>query len=810
MSRPPVVRALRHALHSLAGSPGYTASAIVILTLGIGVNTTVFSLVNALFLRPPAHVVEPESVVTAVRVLKTSRTTVWTFPDYDFFRQQARALSGLAAHSTPRVMTAGLGDSLRTVRAVYASDNYFSLLGVRPRAGRAFLPEDNQVPAGQAVAVVSHGFWQRALRGRRGAVGTTIQLNGHPVTVVGVASRGFSGLSPAEQAPDLWVPIAQQPVLTPGTGNALRRQPGYMMAWLQVFGRLGPGVALDAAQADLAAASRRLGEEVPAWAARGDGVELVASYRFNPRLGQSLARLLRLLGTVTAAVLAIALVNLALLLLARASSQSRLAGIRLALGASRRRVAGELLLESLLLALAGGVAAVLAAFWSAGLAGRALPFALGVSFAPDLRVLAVTLGLALASAALFGLLPALHGARTEVLSVIHRGQGRGGWARLREALVVAQVALAVPLAAGAGLFVASLRQASRVDLGYASDHRLFASMALSQHGYSPHQARQLAERARERLSALPGVELVSTMAVPPFSGMIGDAVVAEGRPVEEQVEVEVNFVGPELLRAMRIRLLAGRDVAPTDLAGTEPVAVVSRAAAERLWPGQDPLGKRLLAMGETRTVVGVAADTRVQRLDEVASPRVYLPAQQAGGADFSLLVVTAVPPESLAGAVEKEIHALDPRIAITDLRSLESVVGQVLGNHRVAATLVGTFAALALLLTATGLYGVLAYRVARGQRRIGVEMALGASRAEIARSVLRHGLLLAAWGLPIGLGLAWAGARLVESFLFQVEARDPANLFLTSILVLSVVVLASWLPAWRAARVEPVEALREE
>lgn len=769
-----------------------------------------YSVVNALFFRAPLHVIEPERVVLATRFSKSAKTNLWTYPDYVFFREQVRALTGLAAYSPgARVMTVGIGESMLSVRTSYVSDNYFSILGVTPLAGRAFLTEDNLPSGDSQVVVASYGFWQRALGGSLGAVGTGIQLNGHPVTVVGIAPRGFSGISPTDQVPDLWVPIVQQPVLTPGAGNALVRQRGFMMVWLQVFGRLRPGIDLETAQADLTASSQRLGEEIPAWAARGEGVQLLADYRFNPRLGQSLARLLRLLTTVTAVVLLIALLNLALLLLARASSRNRLAGIRMALGASRGRIASEQLAECLLLALAGGACALLVAYWSAGLAGRALPFQFGVSFAPDLRVLAATLGITLASAALFGLLPALHGARTEVLSVIHREQGRDGWAKLRQALVVAQIALAVPLAAGAGLFVRSFREASHVDLGYATDHRLVASVALGQHGYTTEQARQFAEQASERLAALPGVELVSTMAVAPFAGMIRDAVVAESRPDDEQIEVDVNFVGPDFFRAMEVRLLAGRDFTRADLAGAEPVAVVSQAAAERLWPGEEPLSRRLLAMGETRTVVAVAADTRVHRLDEPPSPRVYLPEHQAGGTDFSLLLVTRVPPKSVANTVEREIHALDPRIAIEELQPLDALVGRVLGNLRVGATLVGGFAALALLLTATGLYGILAYRVARGRRRIGVQMALGASRSKIAQAVLRHGLFLAAWGLPIGVGLSWAGARLVESFLFRVEARDPLHLLLTTLFVLGVVALASWFPAWRAARVEPVEALRE-
>lgn len=802
---------VRQAFRSLRQSPGYTTAALLIWTLGLGVSATLYSLLDRLLVSPPAEVSEPDELVRANRFSQRVPSSSWAYPDYAYFREHARALSGLAAFTEGGwAVTAEVGATPHASQASYVSDNYFSLLGAPPALGRVFSTAEAVAAGAQPVAVASHAFWRRVLFADSAAVGKSILVNGHPVTVVGVAPKGFAGLSAAQVPTDLWLPLSLQPTVSPVGMTTLERRSGSTFVWLDVVGRLRPGIGLKSAQAEIEGLSRRLGEEVPAWARRGEGVELLRDYRFGPRVGVSLRRHLTLLGWAATTVLVIAGVNLALMLLARVSSRTRQMGVRMALGASRRQVVRQYLLENLLLAGTGAALAWCLAFWSAGVAADLLPFQLGGSFAPGGRVLAATLLVSLFGAALCALLPALVAVRAEVLTVLRLGTARDSWAWLREGLVVAQVALAVTLLVGAVLFVRSFTAASQVDLGFAPERRLVATLNLGHLGYGAEEARAFLAQAVEELSVLPGVERVSSVEVLPFGGAMGDSVVPEGASEAEPVDVELNVVGPEYFATLGIPRLAGREFVEADRGAAELVAVVNEAAARTLWPGGAALGRRLTVLGEARGIVGVVAGSKVHSLEKSAAPTVYLPAQQAGGTELSLVVLAQGRPEALARPVTEAIRRLDRRAILTAVQPLEALLERVLGRYRLGATLVGVFAGLALLLTAVGLYGVLAYRVATRLRTIGVKMALGASRSAVAREVVRRSLILAAVGIPLGCGAAWVGGRWVESFLFGAAPRDPRLLAQVALFTLGVVAAASWLPAWRAARVEPLSTLREE
>jgi predicted permease len=464
----------------------------------------------------------------------------------------------------------------------------------------------------------------------------------------------------------------------------------------------------------------------------------------------------------------------------------------------------------LLLAAAGGVGAFLLSFWSAGLAAKALPYEFNTTFSPDLRVLLATFGVVVVTALFFTSVPAFRASQTRIAVVIQRGRLGDGRSRLREGLVVVQIALAVVLVAGAALFVRGLRAATSVDLGFAPENRLTISINLGQHGYSAEQARIFTQSASREIAGIPGVRRVSTAMQLPFRGMMRLATGAEGVPEEEQIEVGVNFVGPDYLETMGIPLIEGRDFAIDDRAGMPPVAVVNEAAASRLWPGGESLGRALDLMGQTPMVVGIAGNSHFHDLGEEPGPFVYLPILQTGGTTLSFIVETAAAPQSVRKPVEDVLRALDSRVALTDVRTIADIVDQVLGPYRVGATLVGLFSGVALILAAIGLYGTLSYLVVQRTRSIGIRMALGATSRRIGQALVARGLILAAIGIPIGMGAAWTSARLIQGFLFRVDARDPMSFLAVPLVIVATIWLASWLPARRAARLDPVATLREE
>lgn len=808
---------LRYGIRTLIQSPRFTLVAILILTLGIGANTTIFTLVNALFFQQPAEVAAPDQLVRVHKHIE-GRPAWWSYPDYVFYRDHSRTLAGVAAYDPDGlVVTADLGAGGRTsLTASYVSANFFDLLGTRPAAGRSFRPDEGETPGTAPVVMLSHGLWRRSFGAQQDALGATVRLNGHPFTVIGVAPAGFRGASAVETPPDVWVPITMQPVLNPGTGDFLRRVEGETITWLQVLGRLAEGVGHEAAQEEMHALTTALGEQYAGWFREGQGVELLHHFQYRPQVRSRLLGLTRLLAAVVGLVLTIAGANVAILLLARASARRKDLGVRLAIGAGRGRIIRQLLVESLLLALAGGLGGYALAAEAAELAARTMPYTFSVSFAPDLRVLGFTLAVAVAAAVVFGVAPALQASRTDVISVLKQSDASSGRSYLRDGLVVAQVALSIVVVTGAMLFIRSLRTAESVDLGYETEHRLLIAMNLGNHGYENEDAGLVIEQALERLAALPGVKSATTTLLAPFRGSWSSTLsAANGIELEEGEELETmrNAVGPAYFETMGIPLLAGHGFRAGDREGAPSVAVINEAAAATFWPGRDPLGQTITWRGddqEPTTVIGVARNVQHYELGESPLPLVYQPTMQGHRRRVNFLLHTTGDPMALSRPAQEAIHALDPDIAFSTIQTMEETVERVLGPYRVGATLVSLFGLLALVLAAAGLYGVLSYLVVQRTRTIGIQMALGASRQRVARNVVARGLRLTIFGAILGIAAAFAASTLVASFLYGISPRDPLSYLTVPLILAAVACLASWLPAQRAARIHPMQALREE
>lgn len=796
-----IARQVQQTLRSLGRSPGFTLVSVAILAIGIGANATVFTLVSRLFFQPPPGVDEPDRLVRAIRYSQERPAEWWSYPDYEFFRDHGQVFQGLAAYyPVPLVLSAATGESPVRAKASLVSSNYFDVLSVRPAAGRGFVRDD-----ARAVAVLSHGFWKRVSGGAL-AVGGVLRLNGHPFTVVGIAPPELQGVGPAEEAPDVWVPLTARPVLIPDTGPGwLDRAEGREVTWLQVIGRLRPDASLASAQANMEVVSRDFSREYASSAREGQGVRLSSSFQYRPDVYDQLARLSRLLMGIVALVLIIASTNVAILLLARATARRKEYGIRLSLGASRRQVASQLLAEGLLLSLAGAVAGFLLAFWSADLAARLLPFDFAIDFTPDARVLMFTLCAAAVAAVLAAVAPALRAAGMNPASLIKTGDPGSGRLRLLDGLVTLQIALSIVLVTGAVLFLRSFQAAQAVELGFETKGRLLVSVDLGQHGYSDEEFRRFVDQARDRLSALPGARQVSTTLFAPFGGMWGnDVQSASGRKVGSSL----NAVGEGYFKAMGIPLLAGRDFTERDGAAAPRVAVVNQEAAEKLWPGGSPLGSTARLGDDDFTVVGIARNAQYHELGESPVPHIYFPARQTPQKEVTFLLETEVDPLTLAAPAERALQAVDPEVAIAATETMEEAVGRVTGRYRVGAILVTLFALLALILAAAGLYGVMSYSVAQRKRSIGIQMALGATADRVLGLVLARGLRLTAIGAVLGLAVAWTASRLVSGFLFGIEPSDLVSFLIVPLVLGIVACLASLLPAFRAARVDPIEVLR--
>ncbi|HLU38256.1 MAG TPA: ABC transporter permease [Planctomycetota bacterium] len=817
-----LLRDLRYGARVLLRSPGFTLAAVLTLALGIGANTTIFSLVNAVLLRPPPHVQEPERLVSVYTSdFSGPRLRASSYPDYLEIRALDDVFEGVIAY-TPRALSLNDGTGSEVVFGEMVTGNYFDVLGIQAAHGRTFLPEESATRGTHAVAVISHGLWQSRFGGDPQVVGGTVRLNGYPFTVIGVAPAGFQGSLRGLRS-DVWVTWMMNRQLGAGGLDIDRRGDRGLL----VTARLRPGATIEQARARLDLLALALRAAYPdAWTdIRGRGRLLTAlperDARLFPMVRGPVLGLMGLLMAVVALVLLIGCANVANLLLARAAGRRREVAARLALGAGRWRLVRQLLTESVLLAALGGAAGVFLALWATDLLMRfdpPLPVPVDLDLGIDGTVLGFGLAVTMLTGIVFGLVPALRATRLDLVSALKNEQPAAGRGlrriALRDALVVGQIAACVVLLAVAGLFVRGLQHAHTADPGFDTSNMLLLDLPVAIQGYDEARARGFYDQLAARLEALPGVRAV-TLAdnVPLGLDRQRRFIAVEGyepRPGED-MEFDFNIVGVRYFETMGIPLVRGRASTAEDRAGSLPVVVVNETFARRFWPGEDALGKRIRYDGERfAEVVGVARDGKYRSLTEEPRPYVWIPFAQQYRADMTVHIRTAGDPLALAAAVRAQVRALDPDLPITGLKALEEHFGLALLPQRAGASLLGSFGVLGLLLAAVGLYGVVAYGVGQRTREIGIRMALGARTDDVTRLVVRQGAALGATGLAIGVALAAGAARLITGLLYGVRPLDPVTFAAVALVLGGTVLAASWLPARRAARVDPMAALRGE
>ena len=805
---------IHYGVRLLKRSPGFTAVAVLSLALGIGANATIYSWVHLVLLNPIPGVEATGDLLVYARKTQRGAFSSISYPDFVDFRDRNTTLAGFFIHETYAVSLNIDGASERVWTEV-VSGNYFDVLQVRPQLGRTFLPEEDKVPGERPVAVLSHAFWQRKFGGDPNIVGRTIQLNDHPFSVIGVAPEGFFGTQIGLSF-DLWTPIMMLDQLT-GQGQRLETRGS---SWIDAKARLRPGVTREQAQAELNSISKQLTEEFPSEHSDNPVVLFPLAKDPNGAAGVLGPVLLVLMGIV-GVVLLIACANIANLLLARATGRRKEIAVRLSLGAGRARLVRQLLTESLLLALLGGILAIVMTVWTSGLLKLFVP-PTDAPVDPQLgvnpQVLLFAFLLSIATGLLFGLVPALQATRTNLASALNDESTRSsasrgkGW--LRNGLVVAQVSLSLVLLISAGLFIRSLRKAQTFDPGFNAENVLLESVDTFLGGYTPDEGRVFFRELRRRVDEMPGVQAASlTRRIPlGFGGSSTTTIHVENyEPAEdENVFAFYNQVSPDYFRTMEIPLRSGREFSPQDIKGAPTVIIVSETMANRYWKDQQAIGKRI-RLGDTwATVVGVAGDIKHRQLNERPRVFMYLALQQFYSQRVTLQVRAQGSSVEMAQAVRGEIQKLNPSLPVFNVTTLESFASGATFQHRLAGNLLGVFGLLALVLASVGIYGVLAYAVGQRTHEIGIRMAMGAQRRHILKLVFRQGAWMLGIGTAIGLAGAFALARVMSGLLFEVSAHDPLTFIATPLVLAAVALLACYLPARRATRVDPMVALRYE
>jgi putative ABC transport system permease protein len=803
---------LRYGLRTLRSRPGFTLVALLALAFGIGANTAIFSVLNAVLLRPLPYKDSSRLVMlwhdySQMNLPKASLSV----PSYLEYRDHVKAFESVAAATNWSANLTGVGEAER-VQGARVTANFLSTVGVSPAAGRDFLPEDDK-PGGDRVVLVSHGLWQRRFGGDPSVVGKTLALNGENHTVVGILPENFLFFRPA----DLFKPIA----FTPEQSGPDNHGNEYLIG----VARLREGTTLAQARSEMDGIVARLR---PEFYVAGWDVRMVPL--LEEMTGEVRPALLVLMAAV-GCVLLIACSNVANLLLARAATRRREIAIRSALGAGRWRVVRQLMTESIVLAVAGGALGLLVAFWGLRVLMAAAPSAAvqmvlgGRAVGLDGGVLAFTLGLSVLTGLLFGVAPALQASRAdleEVLKDTGRGEGTGVHGhRLLAAFVVSQVAVALVLLVSAGLLIRSFVRLQAVDPGFRTDHLLTLRVTLPQSRYvEDGQVAAFFDDLLQRLSALPGVQSAAAVSNLPMSGDNASASFAiEGLQVPDgqpSPHGDSHVVSDGYFAAMQIPIVRGRFFEPRDTREAVKVAIIDQVLADRYWPGADPIGRRMALYFEGtpdkpawREIVGVVGHVKKYGLDGRVKEQYYMPAPQMPRRNMFLVLRTSSDPTTLAAAARAAVRDRDADLPVFQVRTMDQVVDETLVTRRFAMLLLALFAGLALFLAGVGLYGVISCSVAQRTREIGLRMALGAQGGDVVRMVVRRGLALAALGLAFGIVAALAVTRFLSALLFSVPPTDPATFVSIAALLLAVAGAASFLPAWRAARVDPMEALRE-
>ncbi|HEY2799831.1 MAG TPA: ABC transporter permease [Chthoniobacterales bacterium] len=810
-------RDIRFSVRSLRKAPGFAAVVILTLALSIAANTTVLSWMSATLLNPIPGVAHTSDLVTVMRGDRSDHPTPpFSYPDLHDLSERTQTFSGLLGYHDDYMSLTGAAKPERIYGALTTA-NYFDVLGVHAILGRTFLPEEGTPRAGAAVIVIGYAVWQNHFAGDPQIVGKTIQINRHPYSVIGVAPRNFTGCAPGLRA-ELWIPVSMDRDVW-----GFNRPDYRGIFWLNVLGKLRPGVTKNQAQAELNLLMRGIAERFPEdHRDSPNEISLDPLWRSPFGINGYLYKVLPMLLGLAVVLLLLACANVASLLLVRSVGRRREIAIRLGMGASTTQIIRQFLIESVLLGLLGGTAAIAIAVWTS----RSLVAFFPPSSLPltndahvDQRVLFVTIAVSILAAIIFGIVPALRSSSLPVQSVLkedatsvsltlHKG-------RLLIGLVVAQISLSLVLLVCAGLFTRSLQKAQQSDPGFEASHLLLASYELSPAGYTRATGVAFNRQVLGRLSALPGVESVTLADFSPLSFSIHtDYLQLEGyvpRP-HESMEISRAIVGPDYFRTLRTSVISGREFTEADMPDSQLVAVINQAFVDRYWPGEDPIGKQVTDGGDRFTIVGVARNAKYRLLTYPAEPVIYLPMYQTYSPthDTTVHIRTTGDPLAIASSVEDTLHQLSPELPLFNVNPLSVTMqlGTLFG--RIAATFAGSFGLLAMLLAAVGIYGVVAYTTRQRSREIGIRVALGAERGNIYSLVLAQGFRLTLAGLVLGTALALAFTRLLKAQLFGVSETDAITFTSVGLLLAVVALVACHIPARRATRVDPMVALRHD
>ncbi|HKE35034.1 MAG TPA: ABC transporter permease [Candidatus Acidoferrum sp.] len=817
---------VRHGARVLRKSPGFSAVAVLSLALGIGANTTIFTVVNAILLHPLpvkdiSQVVELDTIDTKTHVGFANATKLGlSFRNFQDYQKQNEVLSGVTCIIALPLTWSG-GAEARQVNGQMVSANYFDVLGLQPAAGRFFLPDEDTKLSGNNVAVLSYSFWTNKLGSDPNEIGKTLTLNAVPYTVIGVAPKGFKGTFTFGSAEQIWVPTSMYPQILTGFGVEFFNDRRFLNTL--AVGRLKQGIGINQAEASLKTIASQLEKDFPK---DNGGRSIALTHLAEAAVGVNQHDQIALAGTmmmtVVGLVLLIACANLANLLLARAARREREMGLRAALGASRPRLIRQMLTECILLSLIGGAAGLAIAY-----AGRTVlwsfrpPFiqADSIDLSLDSNVLIFTLGISLLTGVLFGVAPAFKASVPNLADTLKLG-GRGGsigWGRnrLRSLLVVSEIALSLVALVGAGLFVRSMRDAQKMDPGFEPKNLFMLAFDLGALHYDEGHGQQFLRAVVERANATPGVKAAAVASNFPLGGGFARTVFPEGEDESTGYRgtlTQLDDITTGYFDALRIPLVRGRVFTDADRKETTPVAIINEAMAKKFWPNQEAIGKRFHFFGDTmlREVVGIARNSTVNAIGEDPVPLVYLPVAQDYAPAATLQVQTTGKPEPVIAGVRAQIQSLEPNLAITNVQTIGEIIDQGLWAPEMGAALLTVFGGLAMVLAAVGVYGVLAYSVTQQTREIGIRMAMGAERRDVLGLVVGQGLKLTGAGLALGILVALGLTRQLSSLLFNVSAYDPLTYAGVTVILVSVALLACYIPARRATRVDPLVALRYE
>jgi putative ABC transport system permease protein len=807
-----LARDILQAGRTLRKSP--TTFGVVVATVGLGICAvaTVFSIVDALLLKPLPGVARQSELVnvhaTAPDGSSFHSVSLATWRD---LRAGNPALSDLAGFSS-RLVSLSTGGEPSLAVAQIVTANFFSVLGAKPALGRFFLPREDEAPGRDAVVVISHRLWTSRFAGNPEVLGRNLLINGRPFTVVGVTQSGFVGTFLAEPF-DLWIPT----MMAPAVGIPQDRLTDRRTTWLELVGRLEPGATIESARRAMNVRALQLGLAYPDIYFKGVGLDVRPATGFEDSLRSAAVAFFAVLMGLAVLVLAIAGVNISGLLLARAIGRERELSVRLALGAGRIALLRQLLAESLLLFLAGGCAGIALTLATTSLLERfqlPTPAPLAFDLQPGPRVFAFAIGVSLLAGLVFGFAAALPASRPSALGLLRTAGAteRRGTARLRSIFVAGQVAMSALLMVAAGLLFRTVLQAAHADPGFDPDGLTMTTLDLRMLGYDETRAGTAFEAIVARAAALPGVVSATTTGLLPLGpGSRTDSVSLPGAPPgAPPVQVDFCEVGDAYFATMKLRLLSGRPFGQMDVAGAPAVAIVNETLARRLWPGRDPLGRTLLRGNTALTVVGVARDAKYRRLWEDPRPFLYISDRQFGSLRRDLVIRSRRTGEAAAAELRSAIRAVEPNLPLAEIQSVRRYIGFSLLPQRVGSAVAGALGALGLLLAAVGLGAQVAFSVRRRTREIGIRMALGARSADVVRLETARGARTAAVGLALGLAGALLASRFLSSLLFGVRPADPLTFCAVAVLLGSTTLLVSFLPARRAARVDPMTALRAE